>query len=116
MTADPYAWNPPSTPPETWSDAGWLRAEARANFVTEDIELADEIARLLDAMPAALAVVRSELNLLAQPVAGDVVAELADLTRQLRTVEEAVSMCVGLANRHDLSAYLDRRGVTAIKI
>jgi hypothetical protein len=41
---DPYVWTAPDAPRETWSDADWLRAEARANFVTEDIERADRIA------------------------------------------------------------------------
>jgi hypothetical protein len=151
MTDDPYAWNPPETPRETWSDADWLRAEARANFVTEDIERADKIARMLDGMAASIAVMRTDLDMLADAVVADVAAELkhvkaerdalaerlrcersdtaaarklcknandelADLKRQFRIVEEAVSMCVGRDNRYDLSAYLDRRGVTAIKI
>jgi len=91
VSDDPYTWTAPAGPPETWSDADWLRDMARANFVTEDIERADKIARMLDAMPAALAVVRSELNLLAEAVAADVVAELKHVKAQLAKVRAAAT-------------------------
>ena len=46
--SDPYDWNPPDLPPEQMTDADWLRSQARANFITEDIERADRIAARLD--------------------------------------------------------------------
>lgn len=46
--ADPYDWSSPETPREQWSDADWLRDEALANFVTEDVERAFQIAARLD--------------------------------------------------------------------
>jgi hypothetical protein len=46
--SDPYDWRAPDGDQSTWSDADWLRYEARSNFITEDIERADRIAARLD--------------------------------------------------------------------
>jgi hypothetical protein len=46
--SDPYDWRAPDGDQSTWSDADWLRYEARSNFITEDIERADRIADRLD--------------------------------------------------------------------
>jgi hypothetical protein len=46
--SDPYDRKAPEGDPGTWSDADWLRYEARSNFITEDIERADRIAARLD--------------------------------------------------------------------
>jgi hypothetical protein len=91
MSYDPYDWTPPDSPRETWSDADWLRAEARANFVTEDIERADKIARMLDGMAAIVAVMRTNLDVLAEAVVADVAAELKHVKSQLEQVREAVT-------------------------
>jgi hypothetical protein len=68
---DPFDWNPPDSPRETWSDADWLRDMARANFVTEDIERADKIARTLEYLSRYKSVVESVIADFAERHAGE---------------------------------------------
>jgi hypothetical protein len=88
---DPYAWTPPDAPRETWSDADWLRDMARSNFVTEDIARADKIATMLDGLASIVAVMRTDLDMLAEAVVADVAAELKHVKTQLEHVREAVT-------------------------
>jgi hypothetical protein len=60
---DPCVWTAPAGPPETWSDADWLRDMARSNFVTEDIERADKIAARLETLEAAIAEALDDLSI-----------------------------------------------------
>jgi hypothetical protein len=71
MSDDPYAWTAPAGPPESWPDADWLRAEARANFVIEDIERADKIARTLEYLSRYKSVVESVIADFAERHAGE---------------------------------------------
>lgn len=53
--SDPYDWQGPDCALEDMSDADWLRHEARANFITEDIERADRIAAEIDRLRSQIA-------------------------------------------------------------